>query len=87
MFLLGGSRGAHGEESGRSGTRYGSHAPTPGDSTPSAPQTRTRRTPNERIDITPSNAAAPNTIDDVITSSKFCFFIVHFHVVVFIIYS
>lgn len=59
------------EESGRSGTRYASHVTTPGDSTPSAPQTRTRRIPNERIDIPPSNVAAPSTLDDVITSSKF----------------
>ncbi|XP_022916673.1 casein kinase I isoform X1 [Onthophagus taurus] len=67
MLKFGGPRGAHGEESGRSGTRYGSHAATPGDSTPSAPQTRARR-PHERMDIVPNNAAAP--LDDVITSNS-----------------
>lgn len=68
-MFVGGQRGGHGEESGRSGTRYGSHAATPGDSTPSAPQTRARR-PHDRMDIVPNNAAAPNPLEDVITSSK-----------------
>ncbi|KAK9703242.1 Protein kinase domain [Popillia japonica] len=67
MLKFGGQRGGHGEESGRSGTRYGSHAATPGDSTPSAPQTRARR-PHDRMDIVPNNAAAPNPLEDVITS-------------------
>lgn len=69
-MILGGSRGSHCEENtGRSGTRYGSHAATPGDSTPTAPQTRTRR-PHDRMDIVPANTTAPNPLEDVISSSK-----------------
>lgn len=75
LTFLGGSRG-HGEESGRSGARYGSHAATPGDSTPSAPQTRGRR-PREIMDMAPNNAAAPNPLDDVITGSKHIYLIKH----------
>lgn len=66
----------HADESGRSGTRYGSHAATPGDSTPSAPQTRTRRL-IDRVEVVSINQAPPNPLDDVITSSKyFKFFLV-----------
>lgn len=68
--FVGGSRGSHCEEnSGRSGTRYGSHAATPGDSTPSAAQARSRR-PHDRMDIVANNVAAANPLDDVIASSK-----------------
>lgn len=66
FFCIGGSRSGHGEESGRGGTRYATHQPPPGDSAPSVPQTRSRR-PH---DIVPAIAAAPNPLDDVITSSK-----------------
>jgi hypothetical protein len=70
VSCTGGSRGSHCEENtGRSGTRYGSHAATPGDSTPTAPQTRTRR-PHDRMDIVPTNTTAPNPLEDVISSSK-----------------
>ncbi|KAF2904622.1 hypothetical protein ILUMI_01560 [Ignelater luminosus] len=69
MLKFGGSRGGHGDEGGRSGQRYGSHAPTPGDSTPSAPQTRTRR-PHDRMEIVANNAPAPNPLEDVITSNS-----------------
>lgn len=73
-MILGGSRGAHGEESGRSGTRYGSHAATPGDSTPTAPQERSRR-----VFVT-NNPAAPNPLDEVITSSELFRFDIDFQV-------
>lgn len=67
---IGGSRSSHCEDnSGRSTTRYGSHANAPGDSAPTVPQTRPRR-PHDRMDIVPNNVAAPNPLDDVITSSK-----------------
>ncbi|CAH1377139.1 hypothetical protein MTP99_018562 [Tenebrio molitor] len=70
MLKFGGSRGSHCEENtGRSGTRYGSHAATPGDSTPTAPQTRTRR-PHDRMDIVPTNTTAPNPLEDVISSNS-----------------
>lgn len=70
FFFKGGPRGAHCEENtGRSGGRYGSHAATPGDSTPKAPQTRTRR-PHDRMDIGQTNVAPPNALEDVISSSK-----------------
>nr|XP_015838159.1 PREDICTED: casein kinase I isoform delta-A isoform X2 [Tribolium castaneum] len=70
MLKFGGSRGSHCEENtGRSGTRYGSHAATPGDSTPTAPQSRTRR-PHDRMDIVPANSAAPNPLEDVISSNS-----------------
>ncbi|XP_017786666.1 PREDICTED: casein kinase I-like isoform X2 [Nicrophorus vespilloides] len=65
MLKFGVSRGAHGEESGRSGTRF-THAPTTGET---APQTRTRRQPHERVELMPNNAAAPSPSDDVITSN------------------
>lgn len=73
LFLKGGSRGSHCEENtGRSGTRYGSHAATPGDSTPTAPQPRNRR-PHDRMDIVPTNTATTNPLEDVISSSKYFF--------------
>lgn len=71
VIFVGGSRGHCEENTGRVGTRYGSHAATPGDSTPTAPQTRTRRPQDARMDmVSGGNAAAPNALDDVITSSK-----------------
>lgn len=69
MLKFGGSRGGHVEDGARSGQRYGSHAVTPGDSTPSAPQTRTRR-PHERMEIVTNNAASANPLEDVITSNS-----------------
>jgi len=69
MLKFGGSRSGHGEDTTRSGTRYVTYGGTPGDSAPSAPQTRSRR-PHDRVDIVPANAAAPNPLDDVITSNS-----------------
>lgn len=73
-FSLGGSRGSHCEENtDRSGTRYGSHAATPGDSTPSAPQPRSQR-PHDRMDAVANNVgvtffpvkvAAPSECENV----------------------
>lgn len=71
-MFLGGSRSSHCEDNGgRSGTRYGSHAPTPGDSTPSAPQqARSRRPAHEqRMDTVPNNTMS--VTDDVVTASMF----------------
>ncbi|KAB0793448.1 hypothetical protein PPYR_13068 [Photinus pyralis] len=64
MLKFGGSRAGHVEDATRSGQRYESHAVTPGDSTPSAPQARTRRT------ITVSNNAPVNPLEDIITSDS-----------------
>lgn len=71
-IFLGGSRGHCEENSGRGGTRYGSHVATPGDSTPTAPQSRTRRPQDARMEmVSGGNAGAPNALDeDVITSSE-----------------
>ncbi|KAJ8966656.1 hypothetical protein NQ314_003383 [Rhamnusium bicolor] len=52
------------------GARYGSHAATPADSTPTVPQSRTRRPHDSRMDMVPGNTAAPNALDDVITSNS-----------------
>ncbi|XP_018573643.1 casein kinase I isoform X1 [Anoplophora glabripennis] len=71
MLKFGGSRSSHCEEnSGRSGARYGSHAATPADSTPTVPQSRTRRLHDSRMDMVPGNTPAANAIDDVITSNS-----------------
>ncbi|KAJ8910733.1 hypothetical protein NQ315_016131, partial [Exocentrus adspersus] len=70
MLKFGGSRSSHCEEnSGRAGTKYGSHAATPADSTPTVPQSRTRRLHDSRMDTVPANATAANTHDEVITNS------------------
>lgn len=77
-MYAGGSRSGHGEESGgggggrTGGTRYATHGGTPGDSTPSVPQTRSRR-PHDRVDLVAGNAAAPSPLDDVITSSEYTY--------------
>ncbi|KAG5883274.1 hypothetical protein JTB14_018120 [Gonioctena quinquepunctata] len=71
MLKFGGSRGTHCEEnSGRTGARYGSHAATPADATPTVPQSRTRRPHDSRMDMVSGNVAAPNALDDVITSNS-----------------
>ncbi|GLV32957.1 discs overgrown [Carabus blaptoides fortunei] len=79
MLKFGGSRSGHGEDTGGGGggggggrtgaTRYATHGATPGDSTPSVPQTRSRR-PHDRVDLVAANAAAPSPLDDVITSTS-----------------
>lgn len=68
LLKFGGSRSGL-EDATRTGTRYVSYGATPGDSTPVAPQTRSRR-PHDRLDMVSTNAAAPNQIDDVITSNS-----------------
>lgn len=80
LICLGGSRGGHGDESGRSTQRYVAHGAAPGDATPVAPQTRTRR-PHDVANIVP----AQNTLDDVITTSMFAdiFFDVNFYKIKF----
>ncbi|XP_074039312.1 discs overgrown casein kinase 1 isoform X2 [Leptinotarsa decemlineata] len=72
MLKFGGSRGSHCEETtGRAGARYGSHAATPADTTPTVPQSRSRRPHDGRMDMVSSNVAAPpNVLDDVITSNS-----------------
>lgn len=70
IFFPGPSRSGHSEEGGRSGVRFNSHAATPGESTPSAPQTAARRT-HDRMDIVPNNAVVPDPLDDIITTSKY----------------
>lgn len=68
LLKFGGSRSGL-EDATRAATRYVSYGATPGDSTPAAPQTRSRR-PHDRLDMVSTNAAAPNQIDDVITSNS-----------------
>lgn len=73
LFCLfkGGSRSSHCEDSGRSGARHGSHAPVPIDCPPSVTQTnRSRRPPQDRMDIVPNNVVPAIPVDDVIASSK-----------------
>ncbi|XP_056644804.1 casein kinase I-like [Diorhabda carinulata] len=72
----GGSRGNHCEENGgggRSSARYGSHAAVvPADSSPAAPQSRTRRPHDSaRMEMVSAggNAPAQNTLDEVIRDS------------------
>lgn len=74
MLKFGGSRGSHCEENGgRSSARYGSHAAAiPADSSPAAPQSRTRRPHDARMEMVSSGGNAPtqNVLDEVITSNS-----------------
>ncbi|XP_028130577.1 casein kinase I isoform X2 [Diabrotica virgifera virgifera] len=79
MLKFGGSRGSHCEENGgggRSSARYGSHPPAvPTDSSPVAPQSRTRRPHDSRMEMvsTGGNGPAQNTLDEVIRESPWMY--------------
>ncbi|KAL3272679.1 hypothetical protein HHI36_014143 [Cryptolaemus montrouzieri] len=74
MLKFGGSRGTHCDDNNQQqqqrNARYGSHVATPGDSTTSAAQTRSRRPHGLELVAPPNNAVVTNTLDDVITSNS-----------------